>query len=163
MITIHTEKTEIAGAFGLKVLPQFLTILYPVPRLVEALLVHLCVLGISLRSTTEIGFNSTSHCQIVVKVAYAFQILTKMAAGSCSSYPVSRKFIMQVLLYAEDAYFIFIRPSIHNSHVPTLPLIGPEKTSLFRVLRSIHLLPIHYMTEAARALGKKNIFRIIHT
>jgi hypothetical protein len=85
VITIHTEKTEIVGAFGLKVLSQFLTILYPVPRLVEALLVHLCVLGISLRSTTEIGFISTSHCQIVVKVAYAFQILTNMAAGSCSS------------------------------------------------------------------------------
>jgi hypothetical protein len=85
VITIHTEKTEIAGAFGLKVLPEFFAILYPVPRLVEALLVHLCVLGISLRSTTEIRFNRTSHCQIVVKVAYAFQILTKMAAGSCSS------------------------------------------------------------------------------
>jgi hypothetical protein len=48
MITIHTEQTEIVGAFGLKVLSQFLTILYPVPRLVEALLVHLCVVGISL-------------------------------------------------------------------------------------------------------------------
>lgn len=80
MITIHTEQTEIVGAFGLKVLSQFLTILYPVPRLVEA-----CILGVSFISTTEIGFNSTSHCQIVVKVAYAFQILTKMAAGSCSS------------------------------------------------------------------------------
>jgi hypothetical protein len=47
---------------------------------------------------------------------------------------------MQVLLYAEDAYFIFIRPSIHNSHIPTLSLVGPEQTFLFRVLRSIHLL-----------------------
>jgi hypothetical protein len=97
MIIIHTEQTEIVGAFGLKVLSQFLTILYPVPRLVEALLVHLCVVGISLRSITEIGFNSTSHCQIVVKVAYVFQILTKMAAGSCSPWSVSRKFIMQAL------------------------------------------------------------------
>jgi hypothetical protein len=70
---------------------------------------------------------------------------------------------MQVLLYAEDAYFIFIRSSIHNSHIPTLSVVGSEQTFLFRVLRSIHLLPIHYMTEAARALGKKNIFRIIHT
>jgi len=97
MITIHTEQTEIVGAFGLKVLSQFLTILYPVPRWVEDLLAHLCVVGISLRSMTEIGFNSTSHWQIVVKVAYVFQILTKMAAASSSPWSVSRKFIMQVL------------------------------------------------------------------